>query len=195
MDVTHDTRDNVYNPTTGWYNLFSTEYAGGALGGDKDFVKYETTDSRYFPLGQKAVFELKGRAGLAEAFGDSTDVPVYERFYAGGANTIRGYKERRVGPEGEQGDPVGGRIRLLGNAEYTYQLAKNLKWAFFYDIGNVWADLNEFQWDNLKLKASIGTGVRVKTPLGPIRLDYGYALNPKPGDARGRFHFAISHEF
>ncbi|MFH1459802.1 MAG: outer membrane protein assembly factor BamA [Candidatus Omnitrophota bacterium] len=193
--ISHDSRDNIYNPTKGSYNDFSCEYGGGFLGADKDFVKYQTTDSIYFQIGQKSVLELKTRGGLVEAFDYSQDVPVYERFYAGGANTIRGYKERRVGPEGEYGDPIGGRILAVFNAEWTYKLAKNLKWAFFYDLGNVWPNLNEFHWDNLKLKASIGTGFRVKTPLGPIRLDYGYALNPKEGDSRGRFHFSMSHEF
>ena len=122
-------------------------------------------------------------------------MPVYERFYAGGANTIRGYKERRVGPEGEYGDPIGGRLTGIFNAEYVYQISSGLKWAFFYDCGNVWATQNDFVWDTLKLRSSIGTGIRVKTPLGPIRLDYGYALDPKEGDARGRFHFSMSHEF
>ncbi len=195
-ETTHDTRDNIYNPTMGMHNVFSCEIAGSVFEGDKDFVKYYTKNSKYFPLTKKAVLEFRGRLGFVEAFGSTTkQVPIYERFYAGGANTIRGYKERRVGPEGEQGDPIGGRLMFIFNTEYTYNLAKNLKWAFFYDIGNVWAGQSEFDWDNLKLKASIGTGMRVKTPLGPIRLDYGYALDPKPGDRRGRFHFTMSHEF
>ncbi|MFH2138436.1 MAG: outer membrane protein assembly factor BamA [Candidatus Omnitrophota bacterium] len=194
-EITHDTRDNIYNPTTGWYNMVSCEIGGGALGGDKDFVKYYTNHSKYFPLTEKAVLELKARAGYVESYDDTKVVPIYERFYAGGANTIRGYKERRVGPEGERGDPIGGRILGVFNVEYIYKIAKNLKWAFFYDNGNVWRRPSEFEWDNLKLKSSIGTGIRVKTPLGPIRLDYGYALNPKPGESKGRFHFTMSHEF
>jgi len=196
QQVIHDTRDNIFNPRTGWYNLVAVEYAGGFLGGDKDFIRYETTDSKYFPIGEEfAVLELKGRFGIIEAFDDSHTVPIYERFYAGGSNTIRGYKERRVGPEGEFGDPIGGRIRALGNAELTFKLTRNLKWAFFYDIGNVWENHNQIDFDGLKLKSSIGTGIRVKTPLGPIRLDYGYALNPREGESRGRFHFAMSREF
>ncbi len=194
-DIIHDTRDNIYNPRTGVYNLLSTEYAGGGLGGDKDFIRYETRNNKYFPFGRDDVLDFQIRLGMIEAFSDSVDVPVYERFYAGGANTIRGYKERRIGPEGERGDPIGGRLRAIFNAEYTHKLTNSLKWAFFYDIGNVWANNQEFTWDKLKLKAAIGTGFRVKTPLGPIRLDYGYALNPKEGDSKGRFHFAMSHQF
>ena len=194
-ELVRDTRDNKINPSSGLYDIFSCEYGGGIMGGDKDFVKYETVDHKYFPVSKDSVFELRGRVGLVEAFGGTPDVPIYERFYAGGADTIRGYKERRVGPEGRYGDPVGGRIRAVFNAEYTYTLTESLKWAFFYDIGNVWADYAAFDWSSLKLKSSIGTGARVKTPLGPIRLDYGYALNPSPGDARGRFHFSMSQEF
>ncbi len=194
-EISHDTRDNIYNPTTGMYNLFFVEYAGGMFGGDKNFVKYETVNNFDFPVSNKAVFELSGRVGLADAFSDSEYVPVFERFYAGGANSIRGYKERRVGPEGERGDPIGGQIRMIFNAEYTYKISNTLKWAFFYDNGNVWANRDSFNWDNLKLKSSIGSGIRIKTPLGPIRIDYGYALNPKEGDSRGRIHFSMSHEF
>ena len=192
-EVSHDTRDNVYNPRTGWYNMVSCELGGGVLAGDKDFVKYYTKDAKYFPLTHKSVIEFKIRAGYVESYDDTAVVPIYERFYAGGASTIRGYKERRVGPEGESGDPIGGRILGIFNAEYTYNLGKSLKWAFFYDLGNVWRRPADFKWDGLKLKASIGTGVRVKTPLGPIRLDYGYALNPQAGDSKGRFHFSMSH--
>ncbi len=191
----HDSRDNRFNPTTGLYNILSCEYAGGMLEGDKDFIKYETSNYNYFPIGQKAVLELGLRLGMVEAFDDSVYVPVYERFYAGGANTIRGYKERRVGPEGEFGDPIGGRLRGLFNAEYIYQISPGLKWAFFYDNGNVWATHGDFVWGNLKLRSSIGTGIRVKTPLGPIKLDYGYALDPKEGDNAGRFHFSMSQQF
>ncbi|MCG2712590.1 MAG: outer membrane protein assembly factor BamA [Candidatus Omnitrophica bacterium] len=193
--VTYDTRDNKFNPSKGFYNILSCEYAGGILEGDKDFIKYETLNYKYLPLGQKAVLELGLRLGMVEAFDDSVYVPVYERFYAGGANTIRGYKERRVGPEGEFGDPIGGRLRGIFNAEYIYQLTPGLKWAFFYDNGNVWATHGDFVWGNLKLRSSIGSGIRVKTPLGPIKLDYGYALDPKEGDAAGRFHFSMSQQF
>ncbi len=191
----HDTRDNKFNPSKGFYSTLSCEYAGGMLEGDKDFIKYETSNNKYFSIGQKTVLELGLRLGMVEAFDDSVYVPVYERFYAGGANTIRGYKERRVGPEGEFGDPIGGRLRGIFNAEYIYQLTPGLKWAFFYDNGNVWATHGDFVWNNLKLRSSIGTGIRVKTPLGPIKLDYGWALDPKEGDNAGRFHFSMSQQF
>ncbi|MCK4993496.1 MAG: outer membrane protein assembly factor BamA [Candidatus Omnitrophica bacterium] len=191
----HDTRDNKFNPSKGFYSTLSCEYAGGMLEGDKDFLKYETSNNKYFSIGQKTVLELGLRLGMVEAFDDSVYVPVYERFYAGGANTIRGYKERRVGPEGEFGDPIGGRLRGIFNAEYIYQLTPGLKWAFFYDNGNVWATHGDFVWNNLKLRSSIGTGIRVKTPLGPIKLDYGWALDPKEGDNAGRFHFSMSQQF
>ncbi|MCM8813866.1 MAG: outer membrane protein assembly factor BamA [Candidatus Omnitrophica bacterium] len=192
--IIHDSRDNVYNPTTGWYNLVIVEYAGGFLDGDKEFIKYFTQNSRFIPLSEKAVLEFRGRAGLVEPYGDSERVPIYERFYVGGAYTIRGYKERDIGPKDEKGDPIGGRVLLVGNAEYSYLLGENLKWAFFYDIGNVWDSISALQDEGEKFKAGVGTGMRVKTPLGPIRLDYGYALNSRPGQSRSRFHFTMSHE-
>ncbi len=194
-EITHDTRDSIYNPSTGWYNLFSYELAGGAFGGDKDFGKFYTRNDRFFSLTEKSVLELSLRLGFVDSYDESSIVPVYERFYAGGANTIRGYEERRVGPKGGNNDPIGGRLLGIFNLEYTYAIADNLKWALFYDTGNVWPGPSDFDWNNPDLKRGVGTGIRVKTPLGPIRLDYGYALDPETGESPSRFHFTMSHEF
>lgn len=194
--LTQDKRDSVFNPTNGYLASSTVEYAGGPLGGTKDFVKYTANTGLYFTHFEKLVLELEGLAGIADAFGNSTKVPIYERFYVGGANSIRGYRERRVGPKDPSSDdPIGGEAILLGNAEYTFPLYENvLKGAVFYDIGNVWS-----KWDDIGthgFKSGTGAGIRVKTPIGPVRLDYGYPLSKVPGEAkRGRFHFTVSQGF
>jgi len=194
-EISHDTRDNVFNPTRGHYGLGSVKYAGGILGGDKDLEKYYTRLSKYVSLRRKSVLEFKAQAGVVQAFADTEEVPVYERFYAGGAATIRGYEEREVGPRGENNDPVGGELMFVFNLEHTYQLTEVFKWALFYDAGNVWADVDEFDPNDIGLRTSIGTGIRVKTPLGPIRLDYVYALQPDEFEDPGRFHFSVGQTF
>ena len=196
FSLTQDTRDNIFNPSTGYIISGSVEGAGGILGGSKDFTKYIANSSVYFTHFEKLVLELQGRAGIADAFGNSTKVPIYERFYAGGTNTIRGYRERRIGPKDSiSGDPIGGESFMLGNAEYTFPLyEKVIKGAVFYDIGNVWA-----KWDDIGkggFKSGTGVGVRIKTPIGPVRLDFGYPLSKVTGEKKtGRVHFTLSQGF
>ncbi len=195
--LTFDSRDNVFDPRKGDFLTGSLEWAGGPFSGDKDFWKFFGRASRYFPLPADSSLELRARVGLSKAYGDSDSIPLYERFFAGGAYTIRGYEERGIGPiDPASKDPLGGESMFIGNIEYTYPLFSFLKAAAFYDIGNVWAKMGDFASGGLK--SGIGLGVRIKTPIGPIMLDYGIPLNKAPGEDRkssGRFHFSASHGF
>jgi outer membrane protein insertion porin family len=195
--LTQDTRDNLYNPGKGYILSASFEDAGGVFGGNKNFVKCTGTAAWYHTFFEKVVLELKGRGGLADAYDSSEKVPIYERFFAGGANTIRGYKERAVGPRDPgSNDPIGGEALLLGNAELTFPIyEKLLKGAVFFDFGNVWAHAEDFAWGG-GYKAGAGVGIRVKTPVGPVRLDYGYPFSGTGDDKRqGEFYFSMSHGF
>jgi len=196
FNLTHDSRDNVFSPTKGLVLGGTADMAGGFLGGDKDFYRLQGKASYNIPVFGKTVLEFRGRVGLADAYGDSTEVPIYERFFAGGAYTIRGYNERKVGPlDPLSEDPIGGEAMLVGNIEYTVPILDFLKAAAFFDTGNVWRHLEDF--GNGGYKSGMGLGLRVKTPLGPINLDYGYPLNDEPGeDTRsGKFYFSISRSF
>ena len=130
-------------------------------------------------------------------YGDSSYVPIYEKFYAGGQNTIRGYKERRVGPrDSGSNEPSGGEAIMVANAEVTFPVyEKVIKGAIFYDIGNVWEHTGDFM-KVADFKAGAGIGVRVKTPVGPVRVDWGYPLsaNYDKNDA-GEFYFSMSRGF
>lgn len=195
--LNYDSRDNVFNPTKGNVLGGSFEIAGGPFGGDKDFLKLYSNMSHYLSLFKGSVIEIRGRAGLADPYGDSDTMPIYERFFAGGANTIRGYHERKIGPiDLVSEDPLGGESLLIGNLEYTYPLIEFLKVALFYDTGNVWAKMSDIGSGGFKSGA--GFGVRIKTPLGPVVLDYGIPLNKEPGEetkGNGRLHFSMSHGF
>jgi len=194
--LTRDTTDNVFNPTRGYVLSGSTEVAGGFLGGTKDFNKFFALATQYFPLFGKNVLRLQARAGVVMPFNDEEKVPIYERFYAGGANTIRGYEERSVGPiDAVTADPLGGETLFVANVEYIVPLLDFLKGAVFVDTGNVWAEASDF--GNGGFMTGVGVGVRVKTPIGPLKLDYGYPLDTQPGkqDKEGRFHFSMSHGF
>ncbi len=198
LELTQDTRDNIFNPTKGYSLNGSIEDAGGVFGGDKNFWKGTLSGTYYYTFFEKLVLEAKARAGLADAYGSTDDVPVYERFYAGGANTIRGYRERFVGPRDSGSDePIGGDAILIGNVELTFPVyEKVIKAAVFYDIGDVWPRISDFVSDASQFKSGAGVGVRVKTPLGPVKVDYGYPLSKNHNDKReGQFYFSMSRGF
>jgi len=191
-----DNRDNVFSPTRGVYLRNVVQLFGGAFGGDRDFFKYFNRLSFYFPLINKSVIELKLRGGYAEPFSSTDKIPIYERFFAGGASTIRGYRERKVGPiDSAADDPVGGEAMFISNIEYTYPLADFLKLATFFDAGNVWKDSGKILQSSLM--SSVGLGIRVKTPIGPISVDYGWPFDLEPGEEEkeGRLHFNVSRAF
>lgn len=191
-----DSTDSAFNPTKGSVVHGDVDVAGGFLAGDKDFYRMQVMSSYYVPLKFKSVLEFRGRAGFVNAYGDSEKVPIFERFFVGGARSIRGYDERAVGPlDSNTQDPIGGESLLVGNIEYTIPLIDFVKLAAFFDVGNVWAKTEDFASGDLK--SGTGVGLRVKTPIGPINLDYGYPLNDQPGQQgrSGKFYFSVSRGF
>ncbi|MCF7873224.1 MAG: outer membrane protein assembly factor BamA [Candidatus Omnitrophica bacterium] len=202
LSIAYDTRDNIFSPSKGVYFSNSLQLTGSFLGGDKNFTKFFSRLSLYFPMVNDSVVETRFKVGFADPFSDTDKVPIYERFFAGGASTIRGYRERKVGPidKGNSDDPLGGEALFVANFEYTYPLADFLKVATFYDIGNVWSKNDDFFKDEggrEALYSSIGIGLRVKTPIGPVSVDYGWPLDKEPGEdgKEGRFHFSVSRGF
>lgn len=196
LGITYDSRDKIFAPSSGIYFSNTFQLTGSFLGGDKDFNKFFSRLSLYFPLFNQSVLETRFRAGLADPFSGTKKVPIYERFFAGGAATIRGYRERKVGPiDSESNDPIGGEALFVANIEYTYPLADFLKVATFFDAGNVWSKNSDFFSSDLK--SSVGLGLRVKTPIGPVSVDYGWPLDLEPGETSksGRFHFNVSRDF
>jgi outer membrane protein insertion porin family len=172
------------------------ECAGGPFGGDKDFLRFYNVVDQYFGLTEKSVIEAKFESGWLFTYGDTDDIPIYERFYAGGANTIRGYDERGISPVDSLGNSIGGESVLLSTLEYSYALLEFLKVATFWDTGNVWRKVEDY--GSGSFKSSIGFGFRVKTPLGPIKLDYGIPLSKQQGEqdkGSGKFHFSMGRTF
>jgi outer membrane protein insertion porin family len=194
--LTRDTRDSVTNTTKGLVLSGSSRVTGGPFGGDKDFIRFFTSASKYIGFWERSVIELDFRSGALLTFGNTDDIPIYERFYAGGANTIRGYNERKVGPiDGATEDPIGGESLIVYNLEYTYALLEFMKVAAFFDGGNVWRKVEDIGTGDFK--NSLGLGLRINTPMGPIKLDYGFPLNTEPGEEgkEGKFHFSMSRTF
>ena len=188
---TYDTRDNVFDPTSGWYSSLSIEKAGGFLRGDYNFTKYNLTLRTYlstdffkdiFNIGSlkkitdnlsKGVLAFRAMGGMAD-----TDLPSFAEYQVGGMDTVRGY---------DLGEFSGDKS-LVFNAEYRFPLAENFQAVLFVDWGQTW-DIEE-SIAIADLKFGRGVGVRFDTPIGPIRLDYG--INE---EGIGKTYFSIGHTF
>jgi outer membrane protein assembly complex protein YaeT len=186
--------DHPLNPTRGWTLLLITEQVGSFLGGDFDFLKLQGEAKRYDPLVFKMILASRIRLGFAEPFGGRrAEVPLFERFYAGGSNSVRGYGRHRLGPLSEADDPVGGRSLVEGSVELRRELFENVGGALFLDFGQISLRSFDPPIDNLKFAA--GFGVSYTTPVGPLRFDIGFPFSPPKGDPSWQIHFSIGQTF
>jgi outer membrane protein insertion porin family len=195
--IVFDTRDDPLEPRRGLFLAADAQLSLDALGGTS-YVRgfFQATSVRR--LRADLVFVLSGRVGLASTFHDTPPLlPLPERFFAGGDYGPRGFPVDGVGPEivGEDGQlyPTGGNALVLGNAELRYNLSRAFQLASFLDLGNVYLEARDVTLR--ELRRSAGFGVRYRTPIGPIRLDWGYVLDHREGEARSKFHLTIGHAF
>jgi len=203
VEFARDTRDYIWDPTKGSRSSIGIELTGGPLGGDVNFYKPTISHSynkKLFSIDDYPfVFSIASRFGYVKSFGETKSVPVYERFFLGGADTIRGYNSNgQIGPEN------GGKVYGVANMEFKFPLAREKKrtivqWAFFIDAGNSW---NHFDDINFKIgsrtrqiKTGAGFGIRFTTPAFPIRLDWGYGFNHKSGEQLSDIYFTIGNLF
>jgi outer membrane protein insertion porin family len=198
--ITFDNRDSIVIPTQGHKVALTYEYAGDPLPGDFDFGKVLFDIESYFPTfeigpDRRHVINVDLTIGYAHQHGDSI-VPYYERFYAGGRGSIRGFDFRGVGPR-ENGDPIGGNAYAFFSFEYAYPLVGNILWlSTFYDLCNLtldWNDLYSEKWRN-----TVGFGIKFVIPqLGniPVSIDFGFPLTKHPEDDRETVTFDIGRLF
>jgi outer membrane protein insertion porin family len=190
--LTWDTRDNALNPSHGFYNLLSVDFAGGPLGAENKFYKTVGETNWYYPLISDIVLSLRGRLGYADGYGGKP-LPLYERFFVGTqAVTIRGYELDEVGPRDANGDPLGGNSMILLSGQLRFPITQGLSLVGFIDSGNLY---DKGQFDPTRLRTGVGAGIRFVTPLGPLALDYGFKLDRKPGDKTGAIHFNVGSLF
>jgi outer membrane protein insertion porin family/translocation and assembly module TamA len=185
--------DDPLNPTTGWILSFLGEQVGGFLGGGFDFYKFRAEVKGYYPLAEKTVFASRLRLGFAEPLHGDEEVPIFERFYAGGDNSVRGYGRSRLGPLSTADDPLGGRSLIEGSFELRQQFSEKLGGALFVDFGQVSLRSFDLRVDDLRFSA--GFGVRYTTPVGPLRFDIGFPFRPPKGDRAWQIHFNIGQSF
>jgi outer membrane protein insertion porin family len=191
VGLMRNSTDRAWNATRGSINSFTVEYAGGFLGGDNYFTKYLAKSAWFFPFKWETVLMLQGRAGYIDERSGG-DLPVYEKFFLGGINTIRGFDFTDVSPiDPLTGDKVGGEKMVNFNAEYRFPLIKEqgVMGVVFVDGGNVYTD--EPGTEERGFATSAGMGVRWYSPIGPLRLEWGYNLSPERGEDSNQFEFSI----
>lgn len=189
--MAYDTRNSVILPNRGQRTAIEAALAGGPFGGDSDVYTLELSSGWYFPgFMEGHVFELGGRIGVAESYDRSDHVPLWDRWFLGGANTLRGYKYRKVGPKID-GEPIGGESFWYASAEYSVPIIERLRFAVFYDIGYVYLDAYDFDFG--KFNDNWGVGFRLNIPqIGPLRLDYGIPITHDDDvSGSGKFQFNV----
>jgi len=194
--VENDTRPNPFVPASGSYFQLFNELVGGFLGGDNHFYKLIWTWSRYNTLGkpdQINVLATRLKIGYVQKLFKDKYVPTFDRFYAGGAYTIRGYSENTLGPKDVEGKNTGGGLMLIANSEIRKALLWKFGYTFFLDAGNVWAEPKNFKVSDIRLTG--GIGLQFFTPIGPIRLDYARRILRDDEPAEGMWHLAILYAF
>ena len=181
VTLTHRTYNHPFVPSKGNNASLFAEVSGGPLGADLDLYEVGLDLGHYEPLWLKHVFRISANYKVVEAYGDTEEVPLSERLFVGGPRTLRGFKYREVGPKVARRDgtsttykPAGGSSRVMGTAEYIIPLVPMVRFAAFYDVGNVWRDSYVLELDDLA--SSAGVGIRLDFPQFPIRLDWGWPM-------------------
>lgn len=195
VGIRRNTKDKPWDTREGSYNQITYEYAGGPLGGDVGFDKYLATSAWYFPLPWTTSFMAQGRWGYVVQRGDE-ELPVYQKFRIGGINSIRGFDDYSISPKDpETDDRIGGEKMVIFNFEYRFPLLREqgITSLVFFDAGNSWSKEEGYSLSNIK--KSVGTGIRWYSPIGPLRLEYGWVIGPKEDEASGNMAFSVGGLF
>lgn len=193
-----DSRDSLFLTRRGTFARATGFISGGFLGGDVQVTGINLEGQQYFSLPFDTILSFRGQIAVVDNWGGNTDdglgVPLFDRLYLGGANNMRGFDFRDVGPKDEFGNPIGGNSLVFGSAEFSFPIITRIRGSVFADVGYVNANAGDFSTANVN--ADIGIGLRVELPIGPVRIDYGIpVISDRFNDSTGKFNFNIGYQF
>jgi len=192
VSMSYDTRDDPVAPTRGLRGAFNVAVFAEPLLSDFSFLRGTAELSRTWTLRPRLSFVSVLRAGIEDRFAGTVDVPISERFFAGGSSTVRGFETDLLGPLSDD-LPTGGEGMFVLNEELRFPMFGALRGVAFYDAGNVYRYLTDF--DPTDLRHVLGLGIRFETPIGPLRAEYGWKLDRETGEEPGQFFFSIGNAF
>lgn len=195
LSLSHDARDDPATPRRGFIAQTSAGFSSKALGSEIEYFKATGRLGYYHPVGNHN-FRLAARAGMINPVGDTNEIPIDLRLYNGGPQTVRSFQERSLGPRDPvSGYHIGGEFYTIFNAEYEIPVKQidGLSFVAFTDAGNLLLDADDAGLDQLRY--AIGVGLRYRTPIGPLRLEYGYNPDQQPGEPQGTFHVGFGFAF
>ncbi len=203
----YDQRGGGFMPNRGYRTILDFGVAGGPLGGETDFYRVELRHAHYFPgFGEGHIIEVLARAGVIDNYGRSDDVPLFNRWFLGGAFNMRGFDYRDVGPKDITGEPLGGETYWFSSFEYSIPIIDRVRLAAFYDIGMVYQNAYSFDSkvydsngnltiDTGKFNDNFGLGIRLNLPIGPLVFDYGIPINSDSrNESSGKFQFRAGYQ-
>ncbi len=191
--INHDTRDSLFLTRKGHRVDLQTYVAGGFLGGDVNIYGFDLEGTQYFSLPGDLILILNGEIANVSSWSGDKEVPIFDRLYLGGANNLRGFNYRDVGPKDENGKPIGGSSLMRATVELTFPVVEKIRGAVFYDVGGVSAQSYKFGGN---FNSDVGIGLRLDLPIGPVRIDYGIPISSdRFNDSSGRFQFNIGYQF
>jgi outer membrane protein insertion porin family len=191
--VSLDRTDDRLRPTRGWLTWGKGDWSPDFLPSEAPFILGQVGATLYSPRLPRSVIATKWSLGLARPIGATGRLLPDARFYAGGANSNRGFERRKLGPRNESGDPVGGQALVETQTEIRTRLVWKLEGAVFLDVGQVWALVEEMRFGSLE--PSAGGALMVDTPVGPMRVDIGFRLRDPGNDPSWVLHFLIGNPF
>ncbi len=189
-----DTRNRSLFPDNGSLHRFSLELHGG----DLDYYKIGYRNQFVFPFLAETTFSFKTKLGFGDGYNETSDLPFYEKYYAGGVRSVHGYDVNSLGPEDSKGLPFGGNYQVILNAEVLFKVEsisdpKTFRVGFFYDAGNVFAKSSDVHLRDLK--SSYGLSAKWFSPIGPIEFSYSFPINPSDDDRTKNFQFTLGASF
>jgi outer membrane protein insertion porin family len=187
-----DRRDDPFNPGRGWFTSANLELSRPGLGSDISFLRSYLQFYRFTPARGGLVVASTVRLGMARTYRGEPLIPS-ERFFTGGATTVRGYREEDLGPRSIFGDAEGGAALFVANGELRFPIYRWVRGVGFIDLGDVYPTVGDLLQSGVQVGA--GGGIRLDTPIGLLRLDLGVPVNPRPFDPQWRMHFGLGHAF